>query len=102
MSAISVLFQVAVVNKALVVKSPSIPVKPGKELLRSHHFTHQPYRSWCRWCVMWEAHGVRHKVERAPRDHPVIFIDYMYLTGNKKDARTVLVGHDDHCRCIGA
>lgn len=49
------------------------PMKPTKEEVKPHHFTHQPYRSWCRWCVMGEAQDIRHKVEKTAREPPSSF-----------------------------
>ena len=78
-------------GEALLVKSPTAPMKPGKELIRPHHLTHQPYRRWCTRCIMGKARDIRHNMERTLGDCNVISIGYMYLTGNKHDARPVLL-----------
>ena len=77
-------------------KTPTAPIKQNKAEVRSHCLTHQPYRSWCRWCVLGRAQ------ERSTREFSVVSMDYMHLTGNNEGTNTVLVGHDDHTNRVGA
>ena len=40
------------------------PGQPTKEQLEQHRVTHNPFRSWCRWCVAGRARGLKHPRER--------------------------------------
>lgn len=87
---------------ALLGTTTTVSAKPTRAEVRSHHFTHQPYTGWCRWCVLGKAHDSRRRVENSVGASPVALVDCMYFVGNKTGTIPVLLGHDDHTRRVGA
>lgn len=55
------------------------PVKPTPVEVEDHRCSHDPYRSWCKLCVMGKALGERHS-ETGEHAIPIIGLDYFYVS----------------------
>ena len=56
------------------------PGQPTWEEIEEHRLTHQPYRSWCKWCVMGRGVCFLHRNLKSKSAIPRIGIDYFYIT----------------------
>ena len=79
---------------------PSAPT-PGKDEVEKHMSTHQPYRSWCRYCVAAAARRRRHERHKGEpthdySTHPLVVVDYCFLGADDagEDGLTILVTKD--------
>ena len=63
------------------------PRQPSAEEVECHRCGgHQPYRTWCKWCVMGRGLGEQHRAADGPSEIPKVGVDYFYITdkGMKK------------------
>ena len=65
------------------------PGEPSPQELEQHRASHLPYRSWCRWCVMGRARGLKHTVKPVG-SVPVIGLDYFFMTDTGVQRRNEL------------
>ena len=63
------------------VKVAHKPVLPNKEEIERLVCLHQPYRSWCRHCVMGRADDAAHK--RTPEENEPNSVDGLYVYGRR-------------------
>jgi hypothetical protein len=56
------------------------PGQPTWDEIEEHRLTHQPYRSWCKWCVMGRGVCFLHRNLKSKSAIPRIGIDYFYIT----------------------
>eukprot|EP00971_Amphidinium_carterae_P328280 6460072-Amphidinium_carterae.1 len=84
------------------------PKDPTEEEKRQHEVLHEPYRSWCGFCVASRGIADRHVAQHRDEDAIAsIGLDYAYLDGGEGAERTgifpVLVGRDTLTRwCLAA
>ena len=55
------------------------PGQPTPQQLEAHRVTHNPYRSWCKWCIMVRARGSPHNGRGGglhPRDPRRLFLPH--------------------------
>jgi len=74
------------------LKIATNPGQPTAEELENHRCDHQPYRSWCKWCVMGRGLGQQHKSKAPGSTIPRVGIDYFYLT--KGGAKGILARNE--------
>ncbi len=78
------------------IKIAHSPAQPTLEQEEQHRCTHQPYRSWCKWCVMGRGLGEQHRLSSASTI-PKIGADYFFITagGVKKEEEPGYSDDDD-------
>ena len=62
------------------LKGAPDPGQPTWTEIEEHRLTHQPYRSWCKWCVMGRGACFLHRNMRTKSAIPRIGVDYFYIT----------------------
>ncbi len=55
------------------------PPQPTQQQEEDHRITHNPYRTWCKWCIMGRALGEQHGAGHAS-GVPRIGVDYFFIT----------------------
>ena len=71
------------------LKIATDPGQPTGVQIENHRCDHQPYRSWCKWCVMGRGLGQQHQCKTSGSTIPRVGIDYFYLTqGGAKPVAT--------------
>jgi len=55
------------------------PEQPSDAIVDQHRCDHQPYRSWCKFCVMGRGRGIPHGQGQVS-SIPVVGIDYFFIT----------------------
>ena len=81
------------------VKYAHGPKQPSPEEVECHRCDHQPFRSWCKWCVMGRGLGEQHRATD-PSAIPKVSVDYFYITeaGVKKEHELGYDATDDGVR----
>ena len=55
------------------------PEQPSDAIVDQHSCDHQPYRSWCKFCVMDRGRGIPHGQGQVPST-PVVGVGYPFIT----------------------
>ncbi len=55
------------------------PLQPTQQQVEDHRISHNPYRTWCKWCIMGRALGEQHGAGH-PSGIPRIGVDYFFIT----------------------
>ena len=78
----------AEVEPLRIAPSPKLPSPADVE---EHRLTHNPYRSWCKFCVMGRGLGEKRGAHTG-RDHqiPRLGVDYWYITSDGMKRRAEL------------
>ncbi len=78
------------------IKTAHSPAQPTPEQEEEHRCTHQPYRSWCKWCVMGRGLGEQHRSSPGSTI-PKVGADYFFITagGVKKEEELGYTDDDD-------
>ena len=67
------------------VKTLTSPELPTQAEIDEHNVSHQPYRAWCRYCVMGRGKADPHrKIEEKEIRVPTIACDYCFM-GKKSE-----------------
>lgn len=89
-------------NKVSVkAKVSSKPIMVSPSEIRAHELIRQPYRNWCRYCVMGKASDVKHNRGKVISLYPVLSVDSTYMA-QSENASPILVAHDNKIECIRA
>ena len=62
------------------IRMANDPKQPTVQEYEAHRCTHQPYRSWCKWCVQGRCRGQPHKPSQTGSTTPRICMDYFFIT----------------------
>jgi len=62
------------------LKVATDPGQPTATQIENHRCDHQPYRSWCKWCVMGRGLGMQHRSKSSASTIPRVGMDYFYIT----------------------
>lgn len=70
------------------------PGQPTLKQLERHRITHNPFRTWCKWCIMGRARGAHHSASGSSTT-AVIGIDYFFITAGGVKKRSELEIKED-------
>ena len=73
------------------------PKEPTALEIEQHNACHEPFREWCRACVVGRGHQDPHHTRNEEKSLPVIVLDYGFLrqrpTGSGEDGLSVAKGY---------
>ena len=62
------------------LKHATSPPQPSAEQVERHRVDHNPYRSWCKWCIMGRGQGRPHATTGTDSTVPIVGMDYFFVT----------------------
>jgi hypothetical protein len=76
-------------------KLAAYPHQPTDQQLERHRCEgHQPYRSWCKWCVQGRGRGLQHRAGGGP-SIPRIGLAYLFITSGGLKTKPELLTDND-------
>ena len=77
------------------MRTMTSPKQPTEDEVEQHRIDHQPFRSWCKWCVMGRGLGQPHTGSSRQSSIPIVGIDYFFITSEGLQRRSELGIPDD-------
>jgi hypothetical protein len=78
-------------NGVRFTKKLKDPLMPSQDEIAEHRFTHLPFRSWCRHCVMGRGKQMPHQASQGTRGIPEVHLDFCFMGEEDEPGKTVAI-----------